>query len=486
MAIPIRARVQTAVDLVPLCVDLDGTLVRTDTLAESVLDVARQRPLALLQLPAALWRGGRPGLKHAVAEAAPFEPDSLPFREELIEELRLLHAFGRRLVLATAAHESIARAVAEELGIFDEVIASTDSCNLKGAAKRDALNARYGAGNYDYVGDSTADMPVWKAARRAWVIGDERLAGQLRRDGVEVERFVPGGGRSPLAAWVQALRPYQWCKNLLVYLPMLMGHSFFDWTRWLEATIAFVALSMLASAGYLINDLFDRRHDRRHERKRRRPFASGELPLHWAATIPVLVIEAFGLGALLGSARSIEILALYFVCTLSYSAWLKNRSVIDVILLSCLYSVRIALGGYATRTEISVWLISFSVFIFFTLALVKRAAELRHWELAGRREAPGRGYAVADLPMISNMGVSAGYLSALVLALYIQSPEIAARYGHSKVLWLVLPVLLAWLSHVWLKTHRGEMTDDPIVFALRDRLSLLLGAAVGVIAACAL
>jgi 4-hydroxybenzoate polyprenyltransferase/phosphoserine phosphatase len=458
-------------DPCPLCVDLDGTLIRSDTLHEAILDGVRQNPLAMAALP--LWMiGGRAQFKQRVAEHCQFDAATLPYREDVLAALREARARGRQLVLVTAANRNIASAVAAHLGIFDRIIASTDSSNLKGAAKREALDHVFGAHGWDYVGDSQADLEVWAGARRAWV------AGTVEPDNIEVERRFPAQSTSTTAqAFVRALRPYQWVKNVLIFLPFLLGHHWTDWRRWLEALVSFAAFSLVASAGYLINDLLDRRDDRNHARKKQRPFASGELPLSAGLAVPLLLALA-GLLCIALPMKCALIVGAYFLSSLAYSLALKKMQLVDVLMLACLYSTRLVMGSEATGTPISLWLLRFSLFMFLTLALAKRVAELRMLEqLQSSIKTFGRGYRIGDLPILEAMGVGAGYMAALVMVLYIEGSDVAKLYPHANYLWMMLPVLLFWISHLWLTAHRGDLPDDPILFAFRDKKSLWTGAA---------
>ncbi len=459
----------------PLCVDLDGTLIQGDTLHESLIDAIQHAPLLLFRIP--FWLAqGRASLKAHLASLGGFSAVTLPYRQEMVEALIQQRGAGRRLILVSAANQKIADAVGEHLGIFESVHGSTETLNLKGETKRAFLVERFGEKGFDYAGDHGADLPVWKSARQAWVVGDEALRLRVTRTGTEAERVFPVSGNK-WTSLLRALRPYQWVKNLLIPLPVILGHHFTDTDRWYHAALAFAAFSLLASAGYVINDVLDRRSDRLHARKRFRPFASGELPLTWGATAPVLA----GLAVLVSlplprSCLAIE--AVYFVTTIVYSTFLKRVAIVDVMILSGLYSVRLGMGGLATGTRLSVWFISFSVFIFLTLALVKRVAELQMSEPANFTPVPGRAYSPADRPLLEVMGVSSGYLSALVMALYLQSPDVVRLYRQPLYLWLTLPLLLTWLSHVWLVAHRGKMHDDPILFTFRDPLSLSVGAGI--------
>ena len=457
-------------DPCPLCVDLDGTLIHSDTLHESILDAIRQNPAHMLGLP--LWLAqGRAKFKHQIARNCQFDAATLPYRDDILDALRKARAEGRPLVLVTAATREIATAVAAHLNLFDRIIASDSQVNLKGTAKRAALDKAFGERNWDYLGDSSADLAVWAGARKAWV------AGSIKPQNIEIEKtFEPQ--QNPVRAFVKAIRPYQWVKNVLIFLPFLLGHHWTDTTRWLQALLAFMAFSLVASAGYLFNDILDRRDDRRHARKKHRPFASGALPLSAGLAVPVLLAAALGLCLAL-PAKCAIVVGVYFLATIAYSLSLKKMQLVDVLTLACLYSIRLVMGSEATDTPISLWLLRFSLFMFLTLALAKRVAELRMLEqIQGVAKSFGRGYRIADLPILEAMGIGSGYMATLVMVLYIEGSDLAHLYPHPIFLWMVLPVLLFWISHLWLTTHRGELPDDPILFAFRDSKSLLAGVAV--------
>ena len=456
-----------------LAVDLDGTLLRTDSLWESLLLLLRERPLSLGPLVLALLKG-RAEFKAHVAELTLPDVAALPLNEPLLDWLADERRAGRHLVLATAADQRIAAAVAERVGLFDAVLASDAGRNLKGGSKANALVTRFGRGGFDYAGDAYADLPVWRAARRAIVVGGPALERAARRV-AEVERvFAPGQGRP--AALLRALRPHQWAKNLLILLPLLAAHRL-DAPGLLAAVLAFIAFGLTASAVYLINDLLDLGADRRHPRKCRRPFASGELPLAWGLMIaPLLLIAAMTLSLWALPPLFTLVLGGYFLLTSAYSFGLKRSPILDVLLLAALYTVRVIAGAAAVTVAPSFWLLAFSMFIFLSLALSKRYTELLGLLQRGELTAAGRGWHVDDLPLVQSLGTSAGLTCVLVLALYVDSAQAQRLYATPEALWLICPLLLYWISRLWFKTHRGEMHDDPVVFALRDRTSLLIGA----------
>lgn len=463
----------------PLVLDLDGTVSRTDTLVESILRLAARAPLTLLALLPLLLTTGRAAFKQRIAHAAHLDPASLVYNEDVLDLARTARAAGRPVVLVTAADGEVANAVAAHLGLFDEVHASDGNTNLKGAAKADFLVERFGTGAFDYAGDATADLPVWQAAARAYVVmPDATLARQAAS--VAADMQVLGSrptNRKRLTTWARALRLHQWSKNVLVFVPVFLAHRF-DRATILHGAIAFLAFSLCASSVYLLNDLLDLPHDRLHASKRKRPFASGMLSVNTAPSVILgSLIAGFGL-ALALPFRFMIMLAAYYTCTLTYSLAMKRWPVWDIMMLAGLYTLRVIAGCAATGLRVSPWLLAFSMFLFFCLAVVKRQTELVQHVRDGRTEKlSGRGYMPEDLDMLRGMAASSGYMAVLVLALYVNSPDVLPLYRHPSALWLLCPILLFWVSRVLMLSHRGLMNDDPVVFALRDRLSLVVGVA---------
>jgi 4-hydroxybenzoate polyprenyltransferase/phosphoserine phosphatase len=449
----------------PLVVDLDGTLTPTDTLVESVLQLVKRKPARLLALPVWLVKG-RAALKESVTSRAPFSADHLPLREDFVSFLREEHARGRRIVLATSAHRDIANAVAARLGLFDTVLATHGGVNLKGATKLEAIRESLGD-DFVYAGDSSADVPIWKAARGAILVGvGSRLARKVRRT-TAVEREFPADSAG-LRMWLRAMRVHQWVKNLLLFVPLLTAFSFLDTAKLTTAVGAFFAFGLAASATYIGNDLWDLESDRRHPRKRIRPFASARIPIvRGVAAAAVMLVAALLLAAVLSWGFLIT-LVLYLVTTTAYSWKLKEYVLIDVLTLSMLYTLRILAGSVAVGVTTSSWLLAFSVFIFFSLALLKRCSELIAVSQAGHQATIGRDYRVTDLVVLWPLGVGASLCAVVVFGLFISAPETHARYLTPQLLWLVAAGLIYWLARLWIKTARGEMDDDPIVFAMRD------------------
>jgi 4-hydroxybenzoate polyprenyltransferase/phosphoserine phosphatase len=458
---------------VPLVVDLDGTLVRTDTLHESLLVLLKRNPLLLVL--AALWLlKGKAAFKAEVGRRVKLDAARLPYSEPLLAYLTEEKARGRRLVLATAADQSIAEAVAAHLGLFSEVYASDGRVNLSGARKLERLQAAHP--EFDYAGDGEVDLALWRVARRALVVhgspGLERRVRALGRGEVRVFEAPATGVRT----WVKALRMHQWAKNSLVFVPVLAGHKVLEMELLLQAALGFVAFSLCASSVYVLNDLLDLDSDRRHPDKRRRPFASGALPVRAGAVLaPVLLVAGFALALLVLPLPFSALLATYYATTLAYSLYLKQVMVLDVLVLAGLYTVRLFAGSLATGVPTSSWLFTFSMFLFLSLALVKRLSEVRRLRQSSEEAAPGRGYLASDYEQLASLGVSAGYISVLVLAFYITSEDVRGLYAHPERLWLLCPVMLYWVSRVWLLAHRGLVNEDPLVFALRDKVSYAVG-----------
>ncbi|NYT24355.1 UbiA family prenyltransferase [Alcaligenaceae bacterium] len=461
--------------LKPLVIDLDGTLLQTDMLHESTFRAVRDHPAVLLRIPAWLAKG-KAGLKHRLAELADLNVECLPYHEELLTWLREQKASGRLVVLCTASDRKYAQAIAAHLGVFDQVLASDGTTNLSGASKADALVKQFGAGEFDYAGNHESDLPVWAQAHRAIVVnappGLADKAGKL----ATVERIFPRAATGP-ATWRRVLRMHQWMKNLLLFVPLLGAHAFAEPERWAMALLGLLAFSLCASSVYIVNDLLDLESDRLHIRKRNRPFASGEVPVWMGAWLAPLLLAASAFLAYLTGPAFMGWLGAYFVLTTAYSFGLKRIILLDCLVLALLYTLRIVAGAAAASLALSFWLLAFSVFLFLSLAFVKRYAELHFQQEQGLQKAHGRGYYTSDASLIQTMGVTAGYGAALVLALYLNSDDVLRLYATPVFIWGAVPVMLFWISWMWLQAHRGRMHDDPVIFALKDRASLAAGAA---------
>lgn len=465
---------------IPLCVDLDGTLIKSDLLWESLLTLLKQRPLSFFLLPFWLLKG-KAFFKHEIARRVTLDAATLPYRQDLIEFLSAERRAGRELVLITASHVTFARAVAAHLGLFDDRVFGSDaSVNLKGARKGAFLVERYGARRFAYVGNSTADLPVWAEANEAIVV--DASAGLVSRaQALTTVSLVFTEPVTWLKDLAQALRVHQWAKNVLVFIPVIASHQIANRTLLLQAGLAFLSFSLSASSVYILNDCLDLRSDRRHPRKKHRPFASGRLSIPFGLLSAAICLIIGALLALSLPRLFLFVVGGYLVLTTAYSFYLKQFVLVDVIVLAQLYTVRIYGGGAATGVVPSHWLLTFSLFLFLSLALVKRFTELRLMSQADGKELHGRGYWVTDLEHISSIGSASGLLAVLVLALYISSKEVLLLYSHSDMLWLVCPVMLYWICRIWMLAYRNKMDDDPVVFAVRDPKSYVMAAMIGAI-----
>jgi 4-hydroxybenzoate polyprenyltransferase len=458
-------------------VDLDGTLIQTDLLHESLLLLSKQSIGMLLRAILRLGHG-RAAFKRAVSEAVTPEIRKLPFRTEVLDFVSQRRLQGRKIILATAADSTWAQSVADELGVFDGILASDGSHNLKGKAKLEAIQEycrehRYP--QFDYIGNSYVDLPIWRKAHGVYMVAPSAaLTAEVRKFAEPAGIF--GTWKSPTQSALSALRPHQWVKNFLVFIPLVTSHKVISFPLAKAAAIAFMCFCFCASAVYVLNDLADIGADRRHPTKRKRPFASGGLPVSWGLPLASgLLILGFALSGLTLPVGFTVALAVYFVTTGAYSFLAKRFAMLDVLILAGLYTIRVFAGGIATAIVISEWLAAFSMFLFVSLAFAKRYAELERLLRENEPQSSGRGYRITDMALIESMGSASGYIAVLVLALYVNSEQMKTLYSNQWPLLLICPVLMYWISRVWIKAKRGELTEDPIVFALRDRISAFLG-----------
>lgn len=459
----------------PLVVDLDDALLRTDTLVESVFLLLRHRPLTFLLLSLHLT-GGWARVKQALERRAVVFMSVLPYRSELLAFLREQKAMGRQLALATTADESIANRVAQDLGIFDLVFASNGDCNLKGVRKRDQLVARFGDKGFDYIGDD-ADMSIWKSARGGWLVG---ATGKRQAQVANATQLKGCFDSAPQPAlYLQQLRPSHWLKNCLIFWPWLWTHRFHDLHLLTRSITAFVAFSLCASAIYVLNDLLDLSADRMHPTKKERPIASGRVPLlHALFMVPLLFAGALIVAMTLPTEFQVLLLA-YATTMVLYSLWLKSVPIVDVLILAAGYAARVAAGALAVQVAASQWLVAFCICLFFSLALLKRYADLLSHTSTSRTQAEIRGYEVHDRILIIVQGIVSGYIAVLILALYSTTTAIQNQLPATAWLyWLLCLLLFFWLNYMWLAGHRGRMHHDPFTFAAHDRVSrwVLIGA----------
>ena len=453
-----------------ICVDLDGTLVRTDTLVESILLFIKRNPLNIFRCLGWL-RFGKAGFKHRIANELDLDPAILPYNQDLLNYLKQ-QGSDKKIYLCTAANRKIAEPIATHLGIFASVFASDESGNLKGAKKAEALNHAFGEKGYIYAGNDSADLAIWKHASGAIVVSNsQRLLTKVKALTSVLHHYKAHS--SGIVKYLRAFRLHQWVKNVLIFLPLILAHKYTTMLGIVDVLIGFIAFGLIASANYISNDLLDLESDRRHATKKDRPFASGDLSiLTGIMFIPILLMVGFGL------AYKVELgflvyLLIYLSVTLFYSYFAKSIVILDIIVLAILYTIRLIAGAAAIHEPVTFWLLAYSLFIFFSLASVKRYAEVV--KLDPNETISGRGYTSEDTSFVKILGISSGLISVLVFALYINDPGILAKYKSPTWLWIITPILLYWITRVWHLTYHGKMHEDPVVFALKDKVSYIMG-----------
>jgi 4-hydroxybenzoate polyprenyltransferase len=453
-----------------IVVDLDGTLVNTDTLVESIFKLLLQNPTYAFHLP--FWLlSGKSFFKSKIASLVTLDPASLPYHEDFLFFLRRERAKGKRLILATAAHESIGRSVADHLDLFESVVCTqTSGPNLTGQRKLEAIPAA--ARPFIYAGNEKVDGAIWKESAGAIVVGDSRIHEFAKNITPIVKWFEPKNTKFKI--WRKGLRIHQWAKNFLIFLPLILAHRIFEAQVWIMASIGFFAFSLIASSVYLLNDLLDLEADRQHPEKKSRPLANGDISLFQGIYVAAALLLVGMILAAFTSKSLLIVLIGYYALTTIYSFKLKKVPVIDAFTLAGLYTWRILSGGVVTGTRLTVWLLGFSVFFFLSLAFAKRSTELKLMISLNRKKALGRGYYTDDINMVNMLGVASGMASVVVFTLYMNQPVVTQLYLSPRYLLAVAIVLLFWISRVWFLTERGQMNADPILFAVKDRISYLL------------
>lgn len=472
---------------VPLCVDLDGTLVKSDTLHDALMVMLRQSPVSILKSFGWL-RQGKAAFKRNVTSVVMLDAAHLPYNHPLLQFLREEKARGRKIYLATAAEKALADRVADHLGIFDGVLASEGKINLAGKNKLAAFQEMFPQG-FCYIGNALPDAKLLAVCQTPMVANPHgKLKVAMKRAGTVPVRVFEDK-KPAIKAFFKAIRIHQWAKNALIFLPLLLAHEI-RWNTVAGAAVAFLSFGLCASATYIINDLLDLEVDRRHPRKRLRPFAAADLSVGAGLAI---VATFFAFSILLGLAlpqifsavpnhsalpsphKFLIWLGIYTVMTLSYSFRLKKMVLVDAIVLSMLYTLRILVGSVSTGVMVTTWLAAFSIFFFLSLAFAKRFAELENLRAREKENAAGRGYRVGDLEQLRTFGAASGYAAVVVLALYLNSLAAQNLYPHINRLWLLIPIIILWISRLWLVASRGELDEDPVVYALEDKRSIMLG-----------
>jgi 4-hydroxybenzoate polyprenyltransferase/phosphoserine phosphatase len=458
----------------PLVVDMDGALLRTDTTFEGLARALFAKPFTTMLACVSILRG-RAAFKRAIASIVQIDVESLPLREDFVVHLKQERARGRHLHLVSGSDHQVVERVAARLGLFESAQGSSSGRNLKGGNKARFLVERFG--QFAYAGDSPADLKVWSYAQSAVLAGaSPDTARRARKLAIPIEReFLDPPGTTK--HWIKTLRLHQWAKNILVFVPLLLSGHFTDVDLVLRCVLGFIILGLTASGTYIVNDLADLASDRRHRSKKHRPFAAGALKVYQGLIVaPVLIGGGLFAAFLLSPAFAAALLG-YLVCTLAYSLRLKAIPFLDVMLLAWLYTLRLLMGVALAQSTSSVWLLTFSMMFFFSMSLAKR-----HVEVAAaspdQDEIAGRGYLPKDAPVTLAFGISSSVASLLIMTLYLMEEAFPSNvYGQPALLWLVLPIVGLWTMRIWLLAHRGELDDDPVAFAVKDKVSIALGGA---------
>jgi len=457
----------------PIYVDLDGTLIQTDMLYESAVALMKRNPFYVFLFPIWLLHG-KAYLKKKIADLVDIDVSCLPYNDKILKYLSGEREKGRRIVLCTASDAKFANQISSHVGIFDEVFSSNGIQNNAGHRKLRYIIDQHGKKGFDYAGNADVDLAIWREADTCVVVNATKSTVR-RAQTISKKVLIFEKENSFLQSIPRVLRIHQWSKNILVFIPLVLAHKFGDFKIILEALLAFFSFSLMASAIYILNDLFDLEYDRNHQRKKDRPIASGDFPIIWGiGLIPVLILGSCLISLYLLRMFS-YLLALYLFTTIVYSSFLKRIVLLDVITLAALYTVRIIAGAEAVNVPISPWLLAFSMFLFLSLAFVKRFSELQAIRQEKNDAVKGRGYYSGALEQIAILGTSSGYISILVLALYINGEEVVSLYSKPMILWMICPLFLYWISRVWILVNRGVLHDDPIVFAMKDKVSYLVG-----------
>lgn len=452
----------------PLFVDLDGTLIKSDLSFESLIMLLRRNLLYLLLLPFWLLQG-RASFKSRIAQRVDLDTSHQAFNQEFLEFLNAEKRQGRSLILISASSQKYVDDIAKQSGLFDRSIGSSDSYNMKGRSKLQHIRELIGDQSFAYAGNSSADVPLWEAASEVIKVNcPDDIYHANSESQTTLEFDSPAHWRGQL--W-RALRPHQWMKNGLIFVPLVLAHRVDEVSLIFNAFFAFISFSLCASSVYLLNDLLDLESDRRHPVKKLRPLAAGtlSLPIGILAT-PLLLIAAFSLALLLPSDFSLMLLA-YWLLTLLYSLYLKRVFLLDVITLSLLYTQRLIAGAAAVSVVASPWLLAFSLSLFLGLALVKRTTEVQ--DAKDDENVPGRAYNGGHRSLLTITGMSANFAAVLVFAFYIYAPETSELYSTPAILWGVCALLLFLLLRVWQRALQGNLEHDPVLFAVSDLPSQL-------------
>ncbi len=461
---------------IPLCVDLDGTLIKSDMMFESMAILIKSNPIYLLMIP--IWFiKGKLYLKEQLFNRVQIDIDTMPLNDEIVNFLINEKKSGRTILLVTASLQYYADKYKEKFNFLDEAIGSKDGINLSAKYKAEYLKGRFGDKNYDYIGDSHKDLVVWSFAQNALIVSDNTI---LINKAKEITNIAETWGRTNTPKYkiiFKQLRIYQWVKNLLIFLPALLAHSL-EFNIYFQLLLSFLSFSFVASSIYIFNDLMDLNSDRKHKIKKNRPLAAGNFRISDAFVYTILLMT---IGIMIGVFINISfiiVLLIYLITTYLYSIYLKRIYIVDIITLALLYTMRIIAGSATSGFIISEWLAAFALFFFFSMGALKRFTELKN---SKNEKLSGRAYIADDMNIVQIMGICSSMISVLVMVLYINSNTISQLYSNPKILYLIIPILLHWNMRVWVLADRSMMNEDPIVFSIKDKYSYLSILLIGII-----
>ncbi len=458
-----------------LFVDMDGTLIHSDTLWEQIIKVIRN-PFLLPGLIFSVFQGKLAFKQYCLTHAGSLDPSILPYNQDVLKSIKQAKANGSTIILCTAALYDIAHNVSSYLNCFDDVLSSSDTINLSSFSKRDAIVQYANSEQFDYIGNSHTDIPVWNLSERAIIAKPEHgLVSKVEKSGITVHIVSKNTSFSNyVSIIIKQIRVYQWIKNALIFIPFLLAHII-NYDVIIQSLCAFLCISLSASAVYIYNDLMDLDADRQHHRKKNRPLASGAFSIpHAFLFIPILILLAYLISFTSLTIEFTVLLSVYLLLTTFYSISFKKIAIVDVILLAALYTLRLIAGGIANNVVLSPWLLGFGMFVFLSLACVKRYTEVLLHADEHAKQIAGRGYTSSDGSILLNAGISSAMISILVLALYMNSTEVSKLYHNPLILWILCPIFMIWLLRVWLIAHRGNMHDDPIIFMAKDSFSYIM------------
>ena len=461
--------------LIPLFVDLDGTLIKTDSMVEAVLSLVRSEPLALFEIITWLFKG-KAGFKAELAKRITLNMAELPINTEMVSYLKDQAESGRKLILISASHQSVVDSALEHFQFFSAGYGSDEEINLKSENKLQKINQLTQNSPFAYAGDSTADLVIWQNAAEAVLVNCQpAVAAQARKLISSATKLVEiDQPAQPISGLLKSMRVHQWLKNLLVFLPLILSHNLNQPNLIGLNLVAFFSFCLCASSVYFLNDLLDLSSDRNHSTKCVRPFAAGTLPLKYGLIgTPILFVASLLLAVFVGT-NFLLVVLVYWLITCLYSLFLKRVFLVDVITLAFLFTLRVIAGSAAIGVVTTQWLLAFTGFLFLGLAVVKRVIELTNLKSKGLTNTAGRGYSVDKLQLITTLGVMSSIAAVLVFAVYINAPATLNLYRSPNILWAICPLLLIMLGRVWQAALSGELNEDPVLFAAEDSPSQIM------------